>query len=398
MSRYGIPIVVLSIVALCGVAVAQRPGASDGGDGSGSPSIDKQLQALEKEVSEATSDHAAASESAAKGADAAQQGRGGTAEPGGEASASGGEVSASGGEASGSAAPAGGGLTTNWELFRDPVLCALFAGAVLGLLGVYVIARRIVFVSAALSEVAALGITLGFFIVGYGGLAGTAHDLLPPLVAILLCLLVVWVLSWIGERESFPRDAVLGVAFVVPMALVLLLGPYIPQEMHEIEAVLHGSAVMVRKSDLYAVAIAGALVVAVQLLAFRGFVFASLDPLVARTQGVPVRALDAVLFGSIALMTGLVTRALGALPTFALTVLPAVGAIRMQIGLAWVFVLASVAGALSGAGGYLVAFWMDWSVGASQTMVAAGVCLVLRVAGAALAHLRSDPVPSGAVA
>ena len=32
-----------------------------------------------------------------------------------------------------------------WELFRDPMLCALVAGAVLGFLSTYVVLRRLVF-------------------------------------------------------------------------------------------------------------------------------------------------------------------------------------------------------------------------------------------------------------
>jgi zinc transport system permease protein len=272
-------------------------------------------------------------------------------------------------------------LSIIWEFYRDPILCAVAAGAVLGLLGVYVVSRRIVFVSAALSQVAALGIVGGFFLVASLSLTGVLAGIVPVGLALLLALAVVFALAWVGDRPSIGRDAILGIAFIVPTALVLVVGPQIPQEMHSVEQILHGSAVLVRKADLWAVLIAGALVIATQLAAFRGFVFASLDPIVARTQGVPVKALDLVLFGSIAIMTGLVTRALGALPTFGLTVLPAIGVLGLKIGLRNVFVLAALVGAVSGAGGYLVAYFLDWSVGASQTLVAAGFTVLLRSIG-----------------
>ncbi len=273
-------------------------------------------------------------------------------------------------------------LSIIWEFYRDPILCAVAAGAVLGLLGVYVVSRRIVFVSAALSQVAALGIVGGFFLVATMGLAGATAHIVPVGLALLLALAVVFALAWLGDHPSLGRDAILGIAFIVPTALVLIIGPQIPQEMHSVEQILHGSAVLVRKADLWAVVIAGTLVVATQLAAFRGFVFASLDPIVARTQGVPVKALDLILFGSIAIMTGLVTRALGALPTFGLTVLPAIGVLGLKIGLRNVFILAAIVGAVSGAGGYLLAYYLDWSVGASQTLVAAGFAAAFRLAGA----------------
>jgi len=274
------------------------------------------------------------------------------------------------------------GFWSNWRLYRDPLLCGLFAGIVLGFLGVYVVSRRIVFVSAALSQVSALGITLGFLVVAGGAVTGALQQWIPPVLAVSSSLIVVFALARAGDKPSFPRDAVLGTAFVVPMALVLVLGPYIPQEMHEIQAILHGSAVVVRTSDLWAVGLSGVVVLAIQIAGFRGFVFASLDPKVARTQGLPVGALEGVLFGSIALMTGLVTRALGALPTFALTVLPAIGALRLEIGLRGVFAVAAALGGLSGAVGYWVAYEFGWSVGAAQTLFAALGMIVVRAAGA----------------
>lgn len=272
----------------------------------------------------------------------------------------------------------------NFDLYRDPIAAGTVAGAILGLLGVYVVSRRIVFVSAALSQTAALGAALGFFLAGWLGLQGASGELAPPVVASALSLAVVWGLTAVGDRPTLGRDAVLGIAFVVPMALTLVLGAHIAQDMHEIELILHGSAVAVRQTDLWAILGAGALILVTQLVAFRGFVFASLDPVVARTQGVPVGLLDALLFGAIALMTGLSTRALGALPTFGLTVLPAIGALGLRVGLRPVFVVATITGAVVGGGGYLVAVLTDWSVGACQTLLAAALAVVLRLAGLAI--------------
>lgn len=269
-------------------------------------------------------------------------------------------------------------LTMNWLLYRDPIICAVIAGLVLATLGVYVVARRIVFVSAALSQASALGVVLGFFLVSTFAIGGSLAGILPVGLALILALLIVFALAWFGDTPSLGRDALLGIAFIVPTALTLVLGPKIPAEMHSVEQLLHGSAVLVRPGDLYAVAIAGALVMLAQFVAFRGFIFASLDPRVAQTQGVPVRVLDTILFASIAIMTGLVTRALGAMPTFALTVLPAIAVLGLRVGLRNVFILAALIGAASGGGGFLVAYLMDWSVGASQTLVAMGFLLLVR--------------------
>ncbi len=266
-------------------------------------------------------------------------------------------------------------------LYREAALTATMAGLCLGLLGVYIVSRRMVFISAALAQTAALGVTISFIAIGFFGFAGVVTDILPPVMAILLTFIVVAGLLAVEGRPRISRDAVLGIAFIIPMALILLLLPLFPQELHQIDAVISGTAVMVEPTDMYAIAIATVVLVGIQIYGFRGFVFSSLDPVVAKTQGVPVRLLDGLLFGSIALMTGLTARALGPLPTFALTVLPAIGALGLTVGLKWVFVVASITGATAGFMGYYLAYLADFPVGASQTLTAAALALLLRAIG-----------------
>lgn len=267
------------------------------------------------------------------------------------------------------------------DLYREPIITATIAGLILGLLGVYIVSRRIVFVSAALTQTSALGITLGFIATAYLGTTGLLTELLPLGFASLLAFGLVFALVFFSERPTLSGDAILGVAFILPTALVLLLAPLIAQELHEVDSILHGSAVLTRRSDLYALGFAALLVLGSQAVAFRGFIFASLDPQVAQSQGVPVRLLDAILLGTIALSTGLATRALGALPTFGLTLLPAIAALSLRIGLRQVFIVAALLGAASGALGFLLAILTDWSVGASQILTAAAFALIFRLLG-----------------
>mgnify|MGYP001549500826 CR=1 FL=1 len=51
-----------------------------------------------------------------------------------------------------------------WALFEYPALAGAVAGAILGLLGVYVVLRRLVFLSAAVSQAAGLGVVIAFYL------------------------------------------------------------------------------------------------------------------------------------------------------------------------------------------------------------------------------------------
>jgi zinc transport system permease protein len=78
----------------------------------------------------------------------------------------------------------------------------------------------------------------------------------------------------------------------------------------------------------------------------------------------------------VAAIAGVAARALGALPVFALSVLPAAAALLFGLSLRPALAVASALGVLAGTIGYAAAFFLSLPVGASQTTVAAGFALV----------------------
>jgi len=253
-----------------------------------------------------------------------------------------------------------------WEIFRNPLLCALVAGAVLGFLGVFVVLRRMVFVSAGVTQSAGLGVALAFYLDIHLGMH--VDPLVGAAALALLSTLIMSVDS--GRTIKLPRESLLGLVFALSGGAAVLLGDRISQEAHEIDSILFGSAVLVRTFDLVAVLAFGAVILALTLWWLRGLVFASFDPDAARVQGLPVSLLDRTLFVSIGIMVGVSARALGSLPVFAFSVLPATAALVLGVRLPWAFALATLLGALSGVAGYLFAFFYQFPVGGSQTVVA----------------------------
>jgi zinc transport system permease protein len=171
---------------------------------------------------------------------------------------------------------------------------------------------------------------------------------------------------------------VLGLCFALFAGGTVVAGARIPQEAHDVQAILFGTAVVVSRADMLGLAATGGVVLLLQLWWFRGFAFASFDPLAARVQGLPVRLLDVLLLVCVGVMVGQAARALGALPAFALSVLPGVAAVQLARGpLIVTYALAALLGAACGVLGYLAAFFLELPVGATQTVLA---CLVVLAA------------------
>ena len=259
----------------------------------------------------------------------------------------------------------------SFELFRDPILCALIAGGVLGFLSVYVVLRRMVFVSAATTHAAGLGVALAFFAQIHLG-----FHVDPTLGATGLSLLATLLLMTDPARLKLTRESVLGLAFAFAGGAAVLVGDRIAQEAHDIQGILFGTAVLVTPEQLAHVAIVGAIVLAIHLWWFRGLTFASFDRIGAHVQGLPVQLLDAVVMVSIGVMVGVSARALGALPVFAFSTLSAIAILVLDLRLGWTFLLATLAGAISGVGGYVFAFLYDFPVGGSQTVFSSALVVL----------------------
>ncbi|ACY16420.1 metal ABC transporter permease [Haliangium ochraceum] len=266
-----------------------------------------------------------------------------------------------------------------WELFRDPVLSAGIAGLVLGFLAVYVVLRRMVFVSAAVTQGAGLGVALAFYAAIHLGI-----DIDPGLGAVATALLIAGLLVLDPGRLGLSRETVLGLAFALCGGGAVLVGARISQEAHDIQAILFGIGVMVAPEDLRAIEIAALALMLVHLWLFRGLCFASFDPVAARVQGLPVRVLDAVLLASLGIMIGVAARALGSLPVFALSTMPGAAAVLLGRGrLALTFALAAALGSAAGVGGYLLAFFWELPVGGAQTVLAVVIAIAAALALAA---------------
>lgn len=277
-----------------------------------------------------------------------------------------------------------------WELFRTPTLTGTVAATMLGVLGVYVVLRRMVFVSAAISQAAGLGVALTYLGVVSFGLTGALAS--PTLGAVVLTLGATALIAADRSATSARRDALIGVVYLVSSAAMLAVGTRIVAELHEIDALLFGSAVAVSDADFHLVAATAAAVLGVHALGWRGFAAASFDPDGARVRGLPVRALEITLFVTLAIGVSVSTRVLGALPTFAFSVLPSLAAVRLAPNLPVALALGGLFGALSGGLGYIAAFLYDIPVGAAQTLLA-GAIVILAEPAARL--LRRMPVQGG---
>jgi zinc transport system permease protein len=239
---------------------------------------------------------------------------------------------------------------TPFEIIPGATLGGLIAGALLPLLGVWVVLQRVVFLGITLAQVAAAGVALGMLL-----------DLPPLLCGFIVCLVMVAWFTRGGQAGGIGTkgDAALGAAFCAASALALLFVSRSPVELDEVHHVLHGNLIYADSSDVILVSsvILGALVVTG--LFFRRILFSAFDPEAAAALGLRPRRWMMLLFGVLAVVLAVSTRTTGSLLSFALLILPPLAALQLRRGLVGTFLLASALGLLGTAAGLWLAVSAD---------------------------------------
>ena len=131
-------------------------------------------------------------------------------------------------------------------LFREALYGALVIGIACGILGVWVVLRRIVFVGAALAQLSSAGIALAFWLSGFGAVAGLGRH--PVALSLVVTLVGALFFGLGGGRGYVHHDATIGVAYAVAAAGgILLIAKAVVGEAHDI--FLQGNILGITRSD-----------------------------------------------------------------------------------------------------------------------------------------------------
>lgn len=249
------------------------------------------------------------------------------------------------------------------KFVQDALVAALVVGLVCSYLGVFVVLKRIVFVGAALSEMASLGAALAFTAPAVWIFNTLIHaipilhplDHFRPLVFALATMLVSVVFfsqNLLGRRV--PREALIGTAFAGAIGLTLLvLSKVQNQGQHELD-MLRGNIIGVPQQEIVELVITAAVIGLIQGLFFKEFVLVAFDPEVARTLGYRASRWELLWYLTLGVMIAVSIHVAGTVLVFAFLVMPAVSALMLSRRLGVVLLLAVLFGVIATLTGVLL--------------------------------------------
>jgi zinc transport system permease protein len=273
----------------------------------------------------------------------------------------------------------------SYELWGGAVLAGVTVGAVCGFIGVYVILHRIVFVSAAMSEVSSLGVMIAYLLAQHQAVEGShpTEDVLPLMfasvfTAIFSAVMAEQATSQIGDRSK-SSESFIGAVYLLSAAGILLVSDRVTQGAHDVANVLFGNAVIVDTPHLLLLLAVCVPVFLLHAWLKKDVLFVSFDPATAKTMGYPVGALKIFLLVSLGFVISIGTRTIGALPVFSFSVLPPMACLILFQDLKYSFWASALLGALSAFLGYLASFLFSFPTGACMTAVAGAFVILAQL-------------------
>jgi zinc transport system permease protein len=219
------------------------------------------------------------------------------------------------------------------HFFRDiavnPLLLSgLFGGFLAslacGVIGPYVITRRIVFLSAAIAHIVIGGIGAALFLRHW---FAPAFAWLEPLHGAVVAALAAAVL--IGIVQHFARerlDTLIGALWAIGMAAGLLMVKFTPGYYVELFSYLFGNLAVIDWADVTLIAVLDVVILAAVALFHKRVMSVCLDEQFTRLQGIAVLGTNIVLLILVALTVVALTRVVGLILVIALLTLPAAAA------------------------------------------------------------------------
>lgn len=249
--------------------------------------------------------------------------------------------------------------TVRFLSFRDGAVRAAVVGGILmgiscGLLGSFMVMRRLSLMGDMLSHAVLPGVVLGF-------MWGMTKDPLALFIgAIIAGLLSVAALQAVTATTRIKEDAGLGMILAgfygVGICLLTILQGHQSGSKAGLGSILFGQAAALQPADVIMMGVLTVLALALVVLFYKELLVDSFDPGFSRVAGLPVRFLRGMFLFLLTVAVVVALQAAGVVLVSALLIIPAAAAYLLVRRMSSLLIVAAIVGVFSSVGGAYLSF------------------------------------------
>jgi zinc transport system permease protein len=248
---------------------------------------------------------------------------------------------------------------------QNALLAGWLASLGCGVVGTFVVVKRIGFLAGGISHAVLGGMGAAYFL--------GAHPLAGALPTAVLSALLV---GWVTLRRREHEDTLIGALWAVGMAIGVLFISQTPGYNVDLMSYLFGNILMVPRGALYAMVAFNAFILGTVALLYKQLLAVTFDEESARLRGVRVEAVYLLLLTLVAVSVVLLIQVVGLILVIALLTLPAAIARQYAGSLPRIMAGAVGLGVLFTAGGLALSYRPDLPAGATIVLLAGATYLI----------------------
>lgn len=200
-----------------------------------------------------------------------------------------------------------------YDFLRNALLACILSGITCGIVGTYIVARRMVFLCGGITHASFGGLGIAFYY-GFNPLAGA------------LCFAGISAvgIEWAARRGRIREDSAIGIFWSVGMAIGALFMTLRPGYASDLTSYLFGSILLVDSSDIAYMGAVTLIVVAGALLWLRPIMYMTFDNDYAASQGIGTTSVSYIMAALTAVTIVLSIKIMGIILLLSLLTMPAV--------------------------------------------------------------------------
>lgn len=246
-----------------------------------------------------------------------------------------------------------------YGFMQRALLAGILVSIACGIIGTYVVIKRVVFISGGIAHAAYGGIGLGYFL-----------GISPTLGAVGFSLLAAFGMGAVQQKTRQRADTVIGAMWAIGMAVGIIFIDLTPGYKADLMSYLFGSILAVPQGDLVMMGVLNLVIVVVVALLYKELLAISFDEDFATVENIPVGWVNALLLGMIALTVVMMMRVVGLIMVIALLTLPAAISAQFVRQMKSMMLLSSLLGMVFTTLGLFLSYFFNLTSGATIILVA----------------------------
>ena len=242
----------------------------------------------------------------------------------------------------------------NYTFFQHALLGSLFASIACGIIGTYIVTRRLVFISGGITHASFGGIGIGL----YTGIS-------PILGAAIFSVLSAFGVEWLSKRKDMREDSAIAVFWTFGMAVGIIFSFLAPGFTPDLSTFLFGNILTITLSDIWMLAVLSLVLIGFFTCFLTTIIYIAFDREYARSQRIPVRLFEYILMMFIALTIVACLRMIGIVLVISLLTLPQMTSNLFTHSFKKIIFMSIGIGFMSCIGGLLLSYQLQVPSGAS---------------------------------